>query len=280
MFMEVIKVNEYKEIERSIIKKYRKEIFSKFIKAINEFKLIEENDRVAVCISGGKDSMLLAKCLEELKRHGKIKFDLKFIVMDPGYNKENMEQIKLNLDKLKIDAHIFKTDIFKIAGAETNNINIKKDNACYLCARMRRGNLYNKAKELGCNKIALGHHFDDVVETVLMNLIYTGQYSSMLPKLKSDNFENMELIRPLYYVKEHDIISWKTYNNLTFIDCACNVTKKGTSKRSVMKNLATELENLYVDAKVNIMTSTKNINIDTVIAYKKDGKTTNYLDNY
>ncbi len=273
-------MNTYKDIERSIIKKYRKEIFSKFIKAVNEFKLIEEDDTIAVCISGGKDSMLLAKCLEELKRHGKINFELKYIVMDPGYNKENMDQIRANLQLLNIDAHIFKTDIFKIAGASNLNDVIKKDNACYLCARMRRGNLYNEAKNLGCNKIALGHHADDVVETVLMNLIYTGQFSSMLPKLKSDNFESMELIRPLYYVKENDIISWKNYNNLSFIDCACNVTKKNTSKRSVMKDLASDLENLYVDAKANIMTSTKNVNIDTVIAYKKDGEINNYLDNY
>lgn len=266
-----------REIEKSIIKKYRKKIFSKFVKAINDFDMIQDGDKIAVCISGGKDSMLLAKCLEELKRHGKVDFELVNLVMDPGYNEENMNQILDNLKRLKIDAHIFKSNIFEVANAESD---VKRDNPCYLCARMRRGNLYAKAKELGCNKIALGHHLNDVVETVLMNMIYTGQYSSMMPKLHSDNFEGMELIRPLYYVKENYIKSWARTNNLTFIDCACSVTKKGLGKRQVMKQLVAHLVDIYEDADINIMRSTFNVNLNTIIAYKKGNEIYHFLDEY
>ena len=204
---------ELKEIERSIIKKYRKQIFSPFVKAIKEFNLIEVNDKIAVCIIGGKYSFLLAKCMQEIKKHGKFNFDLEFIVMNPGYNMANLNKIKENLSKLNIDAHIFETPIFSVAD--------KTENPCYMCAKMRRGYLYSYAQKLGCNKIALGHHFNDVIETVLLNMIFTGNFSSMVPKVKSTNFENMTLIRPLYYVHEEDIIRWASSNELEFLDCAC-----------------------------------------------------------
>lgn len=264
----------YKQIEQSIIKKYRKQIWAKFIKAVTELELIQDNDKIAVCISGGKDSMLLAKCLEELKRHGKIKFELEYLVMNPGYQQENLEKIKENLTILKIDAHIFESDIFKVTekcGGES---------PCYLCARMRRGYLYSKAKELGCNKIALGHHFNDVVETILMNLIFTGQYSSMMPKIHSDHFEGMELIRPLYYVKENDIIAWAKYNQLSFIDCACSVTKKGSGKRKEIKALVNHLKEIYEDADLSILKSSNNVNMNTILGYKKDGKYVSFLEHY
>ena len=251
---------ELKEIERSIIKKYRKKIFSPFIKAIKEFDLIKENDKIAVCISGGKDSFLLAKCMQEILRHGKFNFELKFIVMDPGYNDENILKIKENLKILNIEAEIFTTPIFDIAD--------KTDNPCYMCAKMRRGYLYNYAKSIGCNKIALGHHFDDVIETVLLNMIFTGNFGSMLPILDSTNFEGMQLIRPLYYVHEDDIKSWANYNELTFLDCACKVTKKNAYKRLVIKNLVKDLKKIYDKADINIMTSTKNVNLNTILGYK------------
>ena len=248
-----------KDIERSIITRFRKEIFRPFVKAVNEYQLIEENDIIAVCISGGKDSFLLAKCMEELKKHGKIPFEIKFILMNPGYNKENLDIIKENANKLEIPLHIFDNNIF-------NEIK-STDNACYLCARKRRGALYAKAKELGCNKIALGHHFDDVIETILMSMIYNGEFKTMLPKLFSTNFEGMSLIRPLYYVKEKDIKSWQKYNNLNFIDCACIVTKKNTSKRLVMKELIKHLNQIYKGADLNILNSTKDVNLSTIISY-------------
>ena len=250
-----------KEIERSIIKKYRKEIFAPFIKAIQEFDLIQENDKIAVCISGGKDSFLLAKCMQELKKHGKINFELKFIVMNPGYSEVNVNQIKSNLQLLNIEAEIFETPIFKIAD--------KTDNPCYLCAKMRRGYLYDYAKKIGCNKIALGHHFNDVIETVILNMIFNGHFSSMLPKVKSDNFEGMELIRPLYYVKEKDIIRFANYNNLTFLDCACSVTKKSSGKRKIIKDLIEQMTEIYEKADINILTSTKNVNLNTLLGYKE-----------
>jgi len=250
-----------KEIERSIIKKYRKEIFAPFIKAIQGFDLIQENDKIAVCISGGKDSFLLAKCMQELKKHGKINFELKFIVMNPGYSEVNVNQIKSNLQLLNIEAEIFETPIFKIAD--------KTDNPCYLCAKMRRGYLYDYAKKIGCNKIALGHHFNDVIETVILNMIFNGHFSSMLPKVKSDNFEGMELIRPLYYVKEKDIIRFANYNNLTFLDCACSVTKKSSGKRKIIKDLIEQMTEIYEKADINILTSTKNVNLNTLLGYKE-----------
>ncbi len=251
---------ELKEIERSIIKKYRKDIFTPFVKAIKDFDLISEGDKIAICISGGKDSFLLAKCMQEIKKHGKFHFDLEFIVMDPGYASENIIKIKDNLSKLGLKAHIFETPIFEVAD--------KTDNPCYLCAKMRRGYLYNYAKSIGCNKIALGHHFNDVVETVLLNMIFTGTMSSMVPKVNSSNFEGMSLIRPLYYVKEEDIIRWKNGNELEFLDCACSVTKKNAGKRAVVKELVKDIKKVYDKADVNIMTSTKNVNLNTLLGFK------------
>lgn len=267
-------MEKYREIEKSIIKKYRKEIWSKFVKAVKEFELIKENDKIAICISGGKDSMLMAKCLEELKRHGIFKFDIEFIVMNPGYNKENMDKIIENLNKLNIKAHIFESNIFEVSE------NYGKESACYLCAKMRRGFLYNKAKELGCNKIALGHHFNDVIETIMMNIIFNGQYSSMMPKLHSENFEGLELIRPLYFIHEKDIITWAKSNDLTFIDCACSVTKKGSGKRKEIKELIEKLKELSPNIDLNIFSSSQNVNIDTIIKYKKNNEFHDFLEDY
>ena len=265
-------MNRLNKIERSIIKKFRPSIWHKFVKAINDYDLIDENDKIAVCISGGKDSFLLAKCLEELKKHGKVKFDLEYIIMNPGYTDEVIEKIKNNLNLLNIDAHIFESPIF--------NIISKTKNPCFLCAKMRRGYLYNYAKEMGCNKIALGHHFDDVLETILMNLIYNGMFAGMMPKLKSDNFDNMELIRPFYLVKEEDIIAWVKYNDLSFIDCACNVTKKDIGKRNEMKKLVKMLKEYYVDADRNIFNSLSNVKLDKVITYIESNEKHNFLDKY
>ena len=251
-----------KEIERSIIKKFRPSIWHKFVKAVSNYKLIEEKDKIAVCISGGKDSFLLAKCLEELQKHGKIKFELEYIIMNPGYKKEIIDKIKYNLNLLNIKAHIFDSEIFKIIS--------KEKKPCYKCAKMRRGYLYSYAKKLGCNKIALGHHFNDVIETVLLNMIFTGNFSSMVPFVKSTNFENMALIRPLYYVHEEDIIKWAKSNELEFLDCACSVTKKNSGQRLVIKNLVKELNKIYNKADINIMTSTKNVNLNTILGVKND----------
>lgn len=248
-----------KDIERSIIKRFRKEIFRPFTKAINEFSMIDENDKIAVCISGGKDSFLLAKCLEELKRHGKIKFDLEFIMMNPGYDEENLNLIRENAKKLNINLTEFEYNIFDTVDGERN--------PCYLCARKRRGALYNKAQSLGCNKIALGHHFDDVVETILMSLIFNGEFKTMMPKLKSTNFDNMELIRPLYFVREEEIKRFCRYNDLHFIDCACKVAKKSLGMRREMKDLVKELNKYYSGADKNLMNATYNVNLNTIISY-------------
>lgn len=266
----------YKEIERSIIKKYRKKIYRRFIRGVEEFNLVNEGDKIAVCISGGKDSMLLAKLLEELKRHGKISFTLKFIVMDPGYNKENINLINKNLKKLNIDAEIFKSDIFEVVE------NHGGESPCYLCARMRRGCLYNKAKELGCNKIALGHHFNDVIETIMLNILYAGEYKTMMPKLKSTNFKGMELIRPMYYVKEEDIIDWAKKNDLKFIDCACKMTSKNHNdgKRCEIKKLIEQLQKINKNVDINILKSAYNVNIDSIVGYKSDYEKHNFLDKY
>ena len=259
-----------KDIEKSIIKKYRKEIWSKFSKAIRNYDLVSENDKIAVCISGGKDSFLLAKCMQELQRHGKIKFDLEFIIMNPGYTEEVINRIKENLKILNIDAKIFDTPIFEIAD--------KEKSPCYKCAKMRRGYLYDYAKKIGCNKIALGHHMDDVIETIMLGLIYNGTYSSMLPKLDSDNFENMQLIRPLYLVMEEDIIKWQEFNNLKFIGCACSVTKKTDGKRILMKKLLKDMEKYNKDVKRSIFTSSTNVNLNTVIGYKNENNKYNKYD--
>jgi len=268
-----------KNVEKSIIKKYRKEIWRPFVKAINDYELIKENDKIAVCISGGKDSFLMAKCFQELKRHGKIKFDLEFIVMNPGYNEVNAKMIEKNAAYLEIPIHTFTSDIFNVVS------NLTEGNPCYLCARMRRGYLYNEAKNLGCNKIALGHHFDDVIETTLLSMFYSGEIKTMMPKLHSDNFKGLELIRPMYLVKERDIKSWVNYNNLTFINCACRFTQncssdESNSKRLQMKRLVENLvkDNKYVEQ--NIFNSVANINLTQIIGYHKDGETYNFLDDY
>ena len=270
----------FKEIERTIIKNYRKKIWQKFIRGINEFDMIQQGDKIAVCISGGKDSMLLAKCFQELKRHGKIDFELVFLVMDPGYSKKNMKKIIDNSELLNIPITVFETQIFE-------SVDKIDDHPCYVCARMRRGYLYKKAQSLGCNKIALGHHFDDVIETVLMGMLYGAQFQTMMPKLHSTFHEGMELIRPLYYVKEADIISWQNKNGLEFIKCACKITEKNErsidefgSKRDEIKQLITELRKKYKNIDMNIMRSTQNVNLNTLISYTKDGEIHHFLDKY
>lgn len=264
---------ELKEINKSIVKTYKKTIWKMTIKAIDEYKMIEEGDTIGVCISGGKDSFLLACVLREINRHYKVKFNLKYIVMNPGYKPEHLEKIKKNAEILELPIIIFDTPIFK-------NVEGGK-NPCYLCARKRRGYLYNKAQELGCNKIALGHHFDDVIETIMLNILYAGQFGSMLPKLKSDHYKNMELIRPLYLVREYDIIKWAKYNNLEFIDCACKVASKKTdSKRREMKELIKQLKNNYSDVDKNIFSSSNNVNLQTILGYYDGDNKTSFLDRY
>ena len=269
----------YREIEKSIIKKFRKDIWSKFVKAIKDFKLINENDKILVCISGGKDSFMLAKCMQELERHGQFHFGLKFAVMDPGYDEKTKDIINNNAKLLNIPIIMFKTDIFEVANK------LSEKNPCYLCARMRRGHLYNIAKELGCNKIALGHHFDDVIETILLNVFYGGEFKTMMPKVHSSNFEGMELIRPLYYVKESSIKKWMTYNNLEFINCACKFTKdsmlkEDLSKRIEIKKLIDEYRKKNPFIEYNIFKSAFNVNLDTIISYYQKDKTTHFLDDY
>ncbi len=268
----------YQEVERSIIKKYRKEIWRPFIKAINEYQLIKDGDHIGICISGGKDSMLMAKLFQELKRHGQNNFEIEFIVMDPGYKEENLQLIKDNAEKLDIPIQIFKSDIFEI-------VDSVDENPCYLCARMRRGYLYRFAQSLGCNKIALGHHFDDAIETILMSMFYGSEIKTMMPKLHSDNFEGMELIRPLYLVKEAAIIRWRDYHHLKFLLCACRLTETitetgGGSKRNEMKRLIAAYRKIYPNVDINIFRSIHNINLDTVIGYKKDGIAHSFLDDY
>lgn len=268
----------YKEIERSIIKRFRKEIWRKFITGINDYDMIQKGDRIAVCISGGKDSMLLAKCMQEVQRHGKLDFDLEFIVMDPGYNPANRQKIIDNAEIMNIPIKIFDTDIFNI-------VHDIEDSPCYLCARMRRGYLYKNAQALGCNKIALGHHFDDVIETTLMSMLYSGQFKTMMPKLHSSNFEGMELIRPLYLVKEFDIKSWVRYNNLSFLQCACRFTEgteNGThdSKRQEMKELVNKFREISPVIDMNIFQSAHNVNVNTVIGYEFNDVEHKFLDLY
>lgn len=270
-----------KEVEYSIRKKFKKEIWCQFTKAINEYQLVKDGDKIAVCISGGKDSMLLAKLFQELKRHRKIDFELEFLVMNPGYRQANLEQILQNAKLLEIPITVFDSDIFAVVEEET-------DSPCYLCARMRRGYLYSKAKELGCNKIALGHHFDDVIETIVMGMMYGAQIQTMMPKLHSTNFEGMELIRPLYLVREEAIIDWMNENQLQFIRCACRMTEKceasedvgEVSKRAEIKALIKELRKRSSYIEMNIFKSVENVNVNTVIAYKKDGVRHHFLDEY
>lgn len=271
----------YEEIEKSLKKKYRSSIWCRFTSGINEYELVKEGDKIAVCISGGKDSMLMAKLFQELKKHNKFEFELVFLVMDPGYNPINREMIKKNLKLLNIEATIFESQIFdSVADIEKS--------PCYLCARMRRGHLYHHAKELGCNKIALGHHYDDVIETILMGMLYGGQIQTMMPKLKSSNFENMELIRPMYLIREEAIISWKLHNDLQFIQCACRFTENcmisdnegGASKRQEMKTLLKKFRQTSPYIESNIFKSVENVNLNTIISYKQDGIKHHFLDDY
>ena len=269
------------EVEKSLRKKFRKEIWSKFTKAVNTYELVKPGDKIAVCISGGKDSMLMAKCFQELKLHDKFDFDVKFLVMDPGYSPRNRQVIEENARILNIPITIFESDIFESV------YNIEKS-PCYLCARMRRGHLYAYAKELGCNKIALGHHYDDVIETILMGMLYGAQVQTMMPKLHSTNFEGMELIRPLYLVREDDIKAWRDYNGLNFIQCACKFTdtcttcnnEENQSKRVEIKELIKKLKQINPHVESNIFRSVENVNIDTVVAYKQNGVKHNFLDEY
>ncbi len=276
----------YQEIERSIIKKFRKDIYRLFTKAVRDYQLIKENDNIMVCISGGKDSFLLAKCIEELQKHGDIKFDVHYVTMNPGYNEKNKKKIEENAKILNIPLEMFNSDIFAIA----NKLN--PENPCYLCARMRRGYLYSKAEELGCNKIALGHHFDDVIETTLLSMFYGAEIKTMMPKLHSDNFKGLELIRPLYLVKEYSIKAWMKYNNLEFINCACPLTENcvidsdlvdddsEVGRRQAMKILIRKLRKEGKNIDNNIFTALNNINMNCILGYKKDGKYTSFLDEY
>ena len=271
-----------KKAELSIQKKFHKQLFSPFARACKTYKLIEEGDHIAVCISGGKDSMLMAKLFQEIRRHKKVEFDLTFLVMDPGYNKENRALIESNTAALGIPVTIFESTIF-------DTVDTIDKSPCYLCARMRRGYLYSKAKELGCNKIALGHHYDDVIETILMGMIHGGQIQTMMPKIHSTNFPGMELIRPLYFIREADICAWRDYNELHFLQCACHFTdtcttchEDGTtsSKRLETKKLIAELKKTNPFIESNIFKSMENVNLDTVIEYKKNGIRHNFLDEY
>ena len=269
-----------KEIERSIIKRYRKQLWSPFVKALQTYEMIQPGDKIAVCISGGKDSMLLAKLMQEVQRHGNIPFELVFLVMNPGYNEDNWSIIQNNARILGIPITVFESDIFNVV-AEVDK------NPCYLCARMRRGYLYSHAKELGCNKIALGHHFDDVIETILMGMLYSGKVETMMPKLHSTNFEGMELIRPLYLIREDDIKKWRDSNDLHFIQCACKFTDtcstcggENISKRVEVKNLIRQLKETNPFVESNIFKSVENVNLSTVIAYKQGGVKHHFLDDY
>ena len=277
-----------RQIERSIIKDFRKPIWKPFIRGLNEYQMLQPGDKVAVCISGGKDSMLLAKCMQEILRHGKMEFGLSFLVMDPGYHPANRQLIEENARLLEVPVHIFSSDIF-------NTVAEVEQSPCYLCARMRRGYLYAHAKELGCNKIALGHHFDDVIETILMSMLYGAQVNTMMPKLHSTNFSGMELIRPLYFVKEEDILRWKEVNGLRFLQCACRFTEKiakereeagaggdivKTSKRQEMKELIRQFRTISPHIETNILKSVENVNLDACLGYVQRGVRHHFLEEY
>ncbi len=271
-----------RQIEQSIRKKFARPIWSRFARAIIKYELVKPGDRIAVCISGGKDSMLLAKLFQELKAHNKFDFEVRFLVMDPGYSAVNRSLIEKNARILGVPIEVFETNIF-------NSVFNVKNNPCYLCARMRRGHLYNKAKEMGCNKIALGHHYDDVIETILMGMIYGGQVQTMMPKLHSANFEGMQLIRPMYLIREAEIKRWRDYNDLHFLQCACRFTEENTgvgqsgeseSKRLEIKHLIAELKKRNPQIEANIFRSVENVNLNTLISYKKNGEITHFLDGY
>jgi len=272
-------MEKYEEIERSIIKKYRKNIWCKFTKAVREYELIKENDNIMVCISGGKDSFLMAKCFQEIKKHGKINFNVHYVVMNPGYTPIHLKEIKDNAKMLNIPIEIFNSDIFASVDV------MQAKSPCYMCARMRRGHLYNKAKELGCNKIALGHHYDDVIETNVLSMFYGGEIKTMMPKLHSENFDGLELIRPMYLIREDDIIAWAKYHNLKFLNCACKMTveteiDEEKSKRKLIKQMLKKLrkENPYID--FSIFRSMENINLTQVLGYKKEQEKYYFLDDY
>ena len=274
-------LEKYQEIERSIITTYRKELWSPFVLAVKKYRLIQAGDKIAVCISGGKDSMLLAKLMQELHRHSETPFELVFLVMDPGYNQENRARIEENARILHVPITVFESEIFDLS--ET----VAGDSPCYLCARMRRGHLYAKAKELGCNKIALGHHKSDVIETTLMGMLYGGQLQGMLPRIKSTNFDGMELIRPLYCVLEKDILRWKEHNDLQFIACACKFVQKvtggdddGFSARKRVKELIATLKEENPNVENNIFQSIHNVQLDTLAEYKSEGKRASFLDKF
>ena len=272
-----------KYVERSIVKRFRKEIWRPFVKGINEYDMIQDGDRIAVCISGGKDSMLMAKLFQELERHGKKNFEVEYLVMNPGYNDINYQTILDNARFLEVPITVFESDIFDTVAKDDIG-----GSPCYLCARMRRGHLYSQAQKLGCNKIALGHHFDDVIETIVMGMLYGGQIQTMMPKIHSTNFEGMELIRPMYLIREDDIKHWRDYNKLHFIQCACRFTEScascgGTekgSKRAEIKELIKMLSERSDVIEKNIFRSVENVNLNTIIAYKKDGVKHHFLDEY
>jgi len=275
------KLEKYQEIERSIITTYRKTLWSPFVLAVKKYRLIQAGDKIAVCISGGKDSMLLAKLMQQLARHSEVPFSLVFLVMDPGYNEANRRKIEENARLLNVPITVFESDVFQTA--ET----VSEESPCYLCARMRRGHLYAKAKELGCNKIALGHHKSDVIETTVMGMLYGGQLQGMLPRIKSSNFEGMELIRPLYCVLERDILLWKEYNGLDFIACACKFTQRLTgsdddsfSARKRVKEWIAQLKKENPNVENNIFQSIHNVQLDTLAEYKQDGKKYSFLEKF
>ena len=268
----------YQRIERSIIKKYRGELWVPFINALKQYQLIEAGDKIAVCISGGKDSMLMAKLFQILHRFTEIPFEVIFLVMDPGYNPVNRQKIESNAALLNIPITVFETDIFDVADKQTHN-------PCYLCARMRRGHLYSRAKALGCNKIALGHHLNDVIETTVMGMFYGAQLQAMMPKLKSKNFPGMELIRPLYCIHEEDILAWRRYNGLEFIQCACKLTEaaahdESTSKRQEIKSLLGRLKRDNPNIEKNIFNAIHSVSLDTFPVYKTGSRTVSFLDRY
>lgn len=263
------------EIERSITKKYKKYIWSKFIKAIKDYKLVEDGDKIAVAVSGGKDSLLMSKLFQELKRHGQMNFELEFIAMDPGYHPDIKKLLIDNCNYLNIPIHIFESGIFEVVDR------IAKDYPCYMCAKMRRGSLYTKAKELGCNKLALGHHFNDVIETTLLNVLYSGNFKTMLPKLKSSNFEGLELIRPLYYIEEQSIQRFTQNSGIWPLNCACMVAaEKIGNKRYEIKDLIKELKVNFKDVEKSIFRAAENVNMQSILGWEKDGKKYSYLDFY
>ncbi|HBF4081173.1 tRNA 2-thiocytidine biosynthesis TtcA family protein [Clostridioides difficile] len=264
-----------RDIEKSIIKKYRKNLWSKFMKAIRDYKLVEEGDKVAVAISGGKDSILMAKMFQELKKHGQVNFDVEFIAMDPGYH-ANIRQLLIdNCEYLNIPIHLFDSRIFEIADE------IAKDYPCYMCARMRRGALYSKAEELGCNKLALGHHYDDVIETTMLNLLCAGNFKTMLPKLNSTNFEGIKIIRPLYYIREEHIIRFIQNSGIWPLNCACMVAAKKTgNKRYEIKDLIKSLEPNFKNVEKSIFKAAENVNLDSVLGWQKDGEKHSFLENF